>query len=834
MSIVDLLNAIKERGVELWFEGERLRFRAPKDALSAEQRSELSARRAEVVAQLRAEAAAMERIHPLSFSQRSLWFIHQQAPESFAYHVAMPLHIMNEVNVAAMRQALQALVDRHAILRTSYDFVEGTLSQRIAGAAPVVFAIHAVASLTDGELRAVVEEDYRRPFDLRYGPIFCASLYTRESANHILLLTVHHIAVDGWSLSLLIDELFKFYAEALSGVPTGLPRPELQYTDYVSWQERVLAGPEGDRLWSYWWEKLAPPREQLDLPVDYPRPAMQTFRGASRSIQFDAGLTQRVKDLALHESTTPFVVLLASFQALLFHWTGVEDIVVGTPAFGRSKAEFLRVVGDFVNPVPIRGRLHAAMTFRQLIGQLRLTVSEALDAQELPLPLLVERLQPERVAGHSPLFDTLFILQRFEQFRHIEALAAGDEVERAIEIAGLRLGTYPLHQQEGQLDLEVKLGEIHGGFFGTLAYRTDLFKETTIRGLVTDFLALVEALVGNSDMALGDHSIHAARQVTAKNNTISQLLDQLRRRDIRVFIEGDRLRVNAPKGMIDAQLQSVIAARRAEIIAALTAGIAVGEDHSGGGIRAVSRHGRLPVSSAQQRLWFLDQMEPGRSNYNIGGAVRLRGLLDIAAMQQAFHALVSRHESLRIRIVEQEGSPACELLESARTPVEIIDLMQTPVETRESAAFRRVEALLREPFAMARDPLVRFLVIRSAGDDHILAVCMHHAVSDGWSVMIAFREIFAFYDAHLSGRAVDLPSLPIQYVDYAAWEREQMSSGSLAGHLAYWKQQLHGAPVLLDLPTDRPRPAEQSFHGGRVRRYLDGQLIEALKMSRRF
>jgi amino acid adenylation domain-containing protein len=523
MSVTELLATLKGQGVELWFEGERLRFRAQKGSLSAEQRAQLSARRTEVVAHLRAEAGGRDMTCPLSFSQRSLWFLHQQEPKSTAYHVAMSVRVRSAVNTAALRQALQALVDRHAILRSSYGVVGESPSQRVAGAATANLDVHDVHDIDEPELRNRVEADYRRPFDLERGPVVRSSLYTRAAGDHVLLLTVHHIVADGWSLLLTFEELLKLYAESTGGPPAGLARPELQYTDYVEWQDQALAGPEGDRLWAYWRDKLAQLPAPLDLPTDHSRPAIQTFRGASWPLHLGSDLTARLRQVARQEGTTPFVVLLASFQAFLFRLTGSDDVIVGTPTFGRSKAEFVRVVGDFVNSVPLRGRMNAAMTFREFIAQLRQTVLEALDAQEFPLPLLVQRLAPERDPSRSPLFDTFFLLQRFDQFRELSDLLVGGEAEVAVDIGGLRLTGYPLHQQEGQFDLALQMIDCGGDLQGVFKYGSELFEEATIERLAGHYLQLLAGAVADPTQRLsqlplltaGEQAQIAVRNVTA-------------------------------------------------------------------------------------------------------------------------------------------------------------------------------------------------------------------------------------------------------------------------------------------------------------------------------
>ena len=213
MSVADFLETLARQGVELWCEGERLRFRAPKGALTEEQRRELSARKAEVVGHLRDLAAAQTTTCRLSYSQQALWFVHQQKPESAAYHVAISVRIASDVNVGALTQALKALVDRHAVLRTTYHLVDDGPVQRISALGVADLEIRSVSDITVDELRKMVEADYRRPFDLVHGPVLRASLYTRNCADHVLLLTIHHIAVDAWSLVVLFEELLKLYAE---------------------------------------------------------------------------------------------------------------------------------------------------------------------------------------------------------------------------------------------------------------------------------------------------------------------------------------------------------------------------------------------------------------------------------------------------------------------------------------------------------------------------------------------------------------------------------------------------------------------------------------------
>ncbi len=307
---------------------------------------------------LRAEAARSTATCPLSFSQRSLWFVHQEVPESAAYNVGFAARIVSSVDVTAMRQAVQALSDRHASLRTSFPIVDGTPVQSIAGTSTAVLTLHDVAGEDEQRLHDRVAADYGAPFDLEHGPVFRTALYTAGSQNHVLLLTIHHIAADGWSLMQLLEELRALYAEATDGPVVSTQRSPVDYSQFTRWQAEMLAGEEGTRLADYWHMQMASPRAELELPADRPRPSASGPRAAalcpSTSARRPAQACGRWRRI---ESTTLFVVLLAAFKTLLYRYTGVDDIVIGTPIFGRNRPEFARVVGDFVNTIPLRSRI---------------------------------------------------------------------------------------------------------------------------------------------------------------------------------------------------------------------------------------------------------------------------------------------------------------------------------------------------------------------------------------------------------------------------------------------------------------------------------------------
>ncbi len=463
--------------------------------MTTEQRAELAARRAEVVTWLRADAEAHSRIFPLSFSQRSLWFVHQEDPASAAYSVAFQARIVSAVDVAALRQALQALLDRHAALRTTYPVLDGVPVQRVAGAANVSFHVHDVKGISDDALGARVRADYARPFDLAVGPVFRATLFTRAAEDHVFLVVAHHIAVDGWSLVQVVDELRVLYAEATGGATAPLPRAEAQYSDFVAWQAEMLAGPEGERLEQYWRRQLGGALASLDLPTDRARPAVRSGKGASVGFTLDADLSAALRMVARAEGTTPFVVLLAAFKTLLFRYTASEELIVSTPTFGRGRPEFARVVGDFVNTIPLRSSLDAALAFRDLVARERQVVLDALDAQEFPFPRIVEAVRPARKPGRSPVVDVLFVLQRFDGAKDLEpVMSPQGEGAPAVDFGGLKLKHYPLEQQQGQFDLTLEVIDGTGMLSGSFKYDANLFDRGTIQRMSDHFRRLLAGI----------------------------------------------------------------------------------------------------------------------------------------------------------------------------------------------------------------------------------------------------------------------------------------------------------------------------------------------------
>ncbi len=371
--------------------------------------------------------------YPLSHGQQALWFLHQLAPTSPAYNIASAVRIRSALDIAALRRAFQALIDRHPALRTTFSALHGAPIQHVHAQAEVAFQAEDAASWSVEALDARLVEAAQRPFDLERGPLLRVHLFSRAPEEHVLLLALHHLVTDFWSLAVLVDELGALYAATETGAQAEIT-PLPAYADYVRWQAELLASPAGERLWAYWRGRLAGELPALNLPTDRPRPPVQTYNGDAQALRLSADLTRRLRDLGRAHDATLYMTLLAAFQALLFRYTGQEDLLIGSLTAGRGPAALARVAGYFVNPVVVRADLAGNPPFTALLRQARATVLEAFEHQDYPFAFLVERLDTKRDSSRSPIFQAMFVWQQTPSF------SGADLAPLALGEAGVEIG----------------------------------------------------------------------------------------------------------------------------------------------------------------------------------------------------------------------------------------------------------------------------------------------------------------------------------------------------------------------------------------------------------
>jgi amino acid adenylation domain-containing protein len=442
--------------------------------------------------------------HPLSSGQRALWFLHQLAPESAAYNVANAVRIRGELDVPALRRAFQRLIERHPALRTTFPATYGDPVQQIHAHVEVAFQEEDASAWSEAALHARLVAEVQRPFDLARGPLLRVHLFARSPQEHILVLALHHIVTDLWSLVVLTDELGALYPAEKAGTPLQLAPLALHYSDYVRWQADMLAGAEGERLWSYWQQNLAG-SPVLNLATDRPRPLVQTYHGAGHAFGLDQALTQRLHALAEAQGTTLYTLLLTAFQVLLYRYSGQDDILVGTPIAGRSRAELAGMVGYFVNSVVIRADLSRDPTFQDLLERVRRSVLAAFAHQEYPFVTLVERLQPVRDLSRSPLFQVMFALQKAHLLNDegLNAFALGGDGAR-MRVGGLPFEAITLDQRIAQFDLTLTMGEVSGSLAAAIEYNTDLFDAATIQRMAGHLQALLAGIVAEPQRRIAE------------------------------------------------------------------------------------------------------------------------------------------------------------------------------------------------------------------------------------------------------------------------------------------------------------------------------------------
>lgn len=450
----------------------------------------LDEKRAHLLELLQEESEKFETL-PLSFAQRRLWFLTQLEPDNPAYNIPQALRFKGPLAPTALRQAIGTIVDRHEVLRTTFSLVKGEPVQVVSTRTiPVAWLDLSSLPLEQREaeslrLRTV---ESRKPFDLTRDFPLRATLVRLAPDDHLLLLTMHHIVSDGWSMGVFTKELSAIYTALAKGEPIDLPELPIQYADYAEWQREWLQGEVLSEQLAYWKESLRSAPAVLNLPTDHPRPAVQSFQGSQLKFGLSKELSQAIGALSRREEATLFMTLLTAFQILLVRYTGQEDVVVGTPIAGRSRIETEGLIGLFVNTLVLRTDLSGEPTFREALRRVKETALGAYAHQDLPFEKLVEELNPVRDVSHTALFQVMFILQNAPR--------------ESISLGNLTVNRLPTASQTAKFDLTLQMSEDEEGLACWIEFNTDLFTESTIARLGRHFEVLLEGVVANPDCRL--------------------------------------------------------------------------------------------------------------------------------------------------------------------------------------------------------------------------------------------------------------------------------------------------------------------------------------------
>ncbi|HXQ73964.1 MAG TPA: amino acid adenylation domain-containing protein [Pyrinomonadaceae bacterium] len=447
-------------------------------------------------------------LHPLSHGQQAMWFLYRLAPANVAYNVPVTVRLRNEIDVPALRSAFQILVDRYAALRTTFQLHDGAVVQQVHERMPVSFVEEDATGWDDASLKQHLSEHAWRPFKLEEGPLFRVYLMKHATDDFFMQVVAHHIVIDLWSLTILLAELDVLYAVLKNGatsetVSAALPRLDSQYTDYVREQAQVLEGEEGERLWNFWRNKLAGQLPALNLLTDRPRAAKSSNRGKAHAFSFNAELMRQLNELSRRSGTTLYMTLLAAYALLLSRYTGQSEIVIGSPTAGRSRAAYTRVVGYFVNLLPLRLNLEGNPSFVELLKRVRTTVLDAFSNQAYPFPLIAQRLQPDRDPSLTPLFQTMFVMQQAPTVmgRKLAPFALGTGGAE-IKLSELTLESFPLEERVTQFELTLAIAGNGDDQRALFEYDAELFDSATIESMAQHFTELLTSITANPEQRI--------------------------------------------------------------------------------------------------------------------------------------------------------------------------------------------------------------------------------------------------------------------------------------------------------------------------------------------
>ncbi|HEY0736229.1 MAG TPA: condensation domain-containing protein, partial [Herpetosiphonaceae bacterium] len=448
---------------------------------------------------------------PLSLAQERLWFVDQWEQDNVSYNLPLAVRLAGRLDRAAMEWSINAIIGRHEALRTTFPLAGDQPIQHVAPVLTLPLTLIDLQPLPTDEREAealrLADAEAHQRFDLQHGPLMRIALLCLGADEHILLLNMHHMIFDGWSMGLFIREFSTLYT-ARVGAPQGtipnvaelLPTLPIQYADFAIWQRDWLSGAALQEELSFWQEQLRGPLPVLQLPTDRPRPAVQTSNGAVERVILPEELTRTLAALGQQEDATPFMVLLAAFNLLLGRYSGQNDIIVGSPIANRDRSAYENLMGYFVNTLLLRTDLSGNPTFRELLRRTRTMVLAAYAHQNVPFEQLVDVLRPERNPSYTPLFQAMFILQNLPI--------------PSYQLPNLTLTPIEQESSTAKFDLTLNLappmigasGAVSGkgGLVGTLEYNTDLFGAATIRRMVNHFETLLGAIAHNPDRPIAD------------------------------------------------------------------------------------------------------------------------------------------------------------------------------------------------------------------------------------------------------------------------------------------------------------------------------------------
>ncbi|MET8082181.1 amino acid adenylation domain-containing protein [Streptomyces sp. NPDC005303] len=800
-------------------------------------------------------------VFPAAKAQEQLYFVQRVIGDSPAYHVPVVFRLTGRLDPAALERAVRRVAQRHEALRTHFALGDDGLQQVVTDQ-PVDWRIVNCAS--EDELASRLRSETDRPFDLESPPLFRAALLRRDERTAVLVLTMHHIVCDGWSLGIVIDELFDHYRAYTFGQELASPEPDFQYGDYADWQRAWLRSPAAEKHLDFWSRTLGGELPVLELPGDCPaNTPTPAYGGSLLTFPLESELLHDLRSLATTSRTTLFTALLAAYKVLLSRYTGVDDVIVGSPVANRSRIEFERTVGFFVNMVAIRTDLSptpeqltsssesavAAPTgpsFRDLLSRVRNSALLAQDHHELPFESVVQLVNPRRDLDHDPVFQVLFMLD--------------DTTTAPVEAADLEIVPVPVHSGTAKFQLSLQVNERNDQPSAELEYRTDLFTPEWAGRFAAHYGRLLRLVVEQPDRPVDelfelpeaeraptrtgpargadpsadswhdgwgdeDDTLYVAPRDEDERILAEVWQEVLGRSDIGIDhnyfqVGGDsilsfQILSRARRHGLRFELRDLLVAQTIRELSPLVTHAAPEAEAAREPFDLLTAADRAqlpdgladayPLTSLQVGMLYHSELDAVHRAYHDVASYHLRGPYSPQAWRSAVTALLERHELMRTSFALRDFTEPVQLVHRhiAEPPVTFEDLGSVPADEQPEALRRRYEWEREHLFDWERPPLIRFHVQRRSADSFQLWVVEHHAILDGWSGRQLLTELLELYLQALGRSTRELAPPPVaRFRSLVALEREAIADPAQRD---FWREQLDGA-TSFRLP--RTSPAE--------------------------
>nr|MBA3531025.1 hypothetical protein [Ardenticatenales bacterium] len=807
------------------------------------------------------ESQGSSRLVPLSYAQERFYFLSMLEPDCPLYNIFFGLEIRGPLDMTVLARSLEILVLRHDALRTTFHAVEGEPKQRVHSEPWNPLSYVDLSQMSDEAQQDAIAhripQEADQLFDLSKQPPLRVVLLRCNSQSHYLFVTVHHIIFDEWSFRIFLDELLTLYQAHRTGSSISLPPHPFQYPGFAIQQRAAFM--RADQASLAYWRAALDNLTTLQLPTDYPRPAMNLYQGDMRHYRLAFADIPTLRSLMASENVTLFMVTLAAYVATLRGWVGQDDIVVGTPIANRYDAQTESAIGLYLNTLVLRINASDSPSFMTLLGRVRDTMLDSYEHQDVPFEKLVEMLQPQRDLSRNPLFQVAFTQE--------------SALGWSWTVGELHLSRFEANENFTKFDLSLNVAETTEGLLFSLTFDTHLFAGESMEHLLQQLGELMIEVLASPDQPLptaltldqptaprllsqpvegGGAERFAATSPVTQTPTHREMEEALReiwQSVLRVpyvslhdnFFELGGHSLKAIRVAMSAQemfglevpLKALFLNPTIETLAAHLTGESDGPRKALPPFTRAVERAQYRLSHAQQRLWFIDQFIEEDTSYLCFTSAQMNAEVRHEVFVATWRYLIARHSIMRTVYRMENGYPVAVVLEDVAEAIRIIDLQGLTQEAQELHLQRHAEVEQRTPFDLERGPLIRISLFQRERHRYQMMVNMHHIVTDLWSVELLFEEFSTAYEALLAGATVPLPPVHYEYVDYVQWEKQLETSAYWQAAEQYLLDELSHPLPNVRLPYDFPAPELPIFKGRESQYDLPLDLHEQLRVIAR-